>query len=391
MSMRKITEGVHWCGVVDWDRRSFDALIPLPDGTSYNSYLVQGSEKTALLDGVDEAKTAILLETLRDVPRIDYIISHHAEQDHSGALPELMKRFPEATLLASVPGRKFLLDLLDLPADRVVAVKEGETIELGGKTLKFLMTPWVHWPETMSTWLEQDKILFSCDFYGSHLATSELVAREGVRVYRAAKLYYAQIMMPYAKQVAKNIEKVSSLDIKWIAPSHGPIYDKPEIVMNAWKEWNNGAPQNLAVVAYVSMHNSTRKMAERLVDGLMARGVSVRQFDLTSADLGEIAMALVDASTILLGTPAVLNGVHPLAAHAAHVINALNPKAKFAAVFGSYGWGSKVFENPSSLMPGLQVEWLAPVLAKGLPREPEFQALDQLAATIAAKHGNAPA
>ncbi|HOW98610.1 MAG TPA: FprA family A-type flavoprotein, partial [Kiritimatiellia bacterium] len=276
MAMRKITEGVHWCGVVDWDRRVFDVLVPLPDGTSYNSYLVQGAEKTALLDGVDDAKIPLLLETLRDVPRIDYIVSHHAEQDHSGALPALMAWHPEARLLASAMGRKLLIELLDLPADRVVAVKDGETLALGGKTLRFLYTPWVHWPETMSTWLEEDGILFSCDFYGAHLATSELYAKEGVRVYRAAKLYYAQIMMPYAKQVAKSIEKVSGLGIRCIAPSHGPLYDKPAIVMDSWREWVSAPPQNLAVVAYVSMHGSTRRMAERLVDALIARGVSVR-------------------------------------------------------------------------------------------------------------------
>ncbi|MBU1692600.1 MAG: FprA family A-type flavoprotein [Verrucomicrobia bacterium] len=390
MTMRKIVEGVHWCGVVDWDRRMFDALVPLPDGTSYNAYLVQGSEQTALLDGVDDSKTGLLLETLRDVPKIDYIISHHAEQDHSGALPALMQRYPEARLLASVPGRKFLLDLLELPEDRVVAVKDGETLALGGKTLRFLSTPWVHWPETMSTFLEEDGILFSCDFFGSHLATSELYAKEGARVYRAAKLYYAQIMLPYAKQVAKNIEKVAALDIRCIAPSHGPLYDKPSIVMDAWREWTSAPPQNLAVVAYVSMHGSTRRMAEHLVNALIARGVSVRQFDLTSTDLGELAMTLVDASTILLGTPAMLNGVHPLAANAAFVINALHPKAKFAGLFGSYGWGAKPLENPAALFPGLALEFLPPVLSRGLPRAAEFTALDQLAAAVAAKHA-APA
>lgn len=386
MAMRKIADGVHWCGVVDWDRRMFDALVPLPDGTSYNAYLVQGAEKTALLDGVDDAKIDLQLELLRDVPRVDYIVSHHAEQDHSGALPALMKRFPEAQLLASTPGRKFLLELLDLPADRVVAVKDGDTLALGGKTLKFLYTPWVHWPETMSTWLEEDGILFSCDFFGSHLATSELYAKEGVRVYNAAKLYYAQIMMPYAKQVAKNLEKVSALPIRTIAPSHGPLYDKPAIVMDAWREWASAPPKNLAVIAYVSMHGSTRRMAEHLAQALVARGISVRQFELTTADLGEIAMTLVDASTILLGTPAMLNGVHPVAANAAFVINALHPKAKYAGLFGSFGWGSKPLENPAALFPDLAVEALPPVLARGLPRAAELAALDELAAAVAARH-----
>jgi len=385
--MKQIADNVWWCGAIDWDRRIFDALVPLPDGTSYNAYLVQGSEKTALLDGVDDTQLDTLFEHLKDVSKVDYIVSHHAEQDHSGAIPALMEKYPDAKVVASVQGKKFLVDLLDIADDRVVAVKDGETLALGGKTLRFLMTPWVHWPETMSTYLEEDKILFSCDFFGSHLATSELYAKEGVRVYRAAKLYYAQIMMPYAKHVVKNLEKVSALDIAIIAPSHGPIYDKPSIVMDAWKEWSGAEPGNLAVVAYVSMHHSTQKMADHLVNALIKRGVGVRRFDLTTADLGEVAMTLVDASTILLGTPAMLNGPHPLAASAAFTINALKPKAKYVGLFGSYGWGAKALENPQALMPDLQVEWLPPVLSKGLPRSAQFDALDALADTVAAKHG----
>jgi len=386
MNFRKICDGVHWCGAIDWDRRLFDALVPLPDGTSYNAYLVQGTDKTALLDGVDEAKLDILFDNLKDVPKIDYIVSHHAEQDHSGAIPALMERYPEARVIASVPGKKFLIDLLAIPDDRVTAVKDGETLELGGKTLRFLSTPWVHWPETMSSYLVEDRILFSCDFFGSHLATSELYAKEHFRVYRGAKLYYAQIMMPYAKQVAKNLEKVSGLDIRIIAPSHGPLYDKPEIVMEAWRDWVSGAPKNLAVIPYVSMHNSTRIMAERLGNALIRNGVSVLRYDLTTVNLSELAMALVDASTILLGSPAVLNGIHPLATYAASLVNALKPKAKYAGLFGSYGWGSKVFDNPEGLFPNLSIELLPPVLCKGLPREDTLQALDALAATIAEKH-----
>lgn len=384
--MRKIVEGVYQCGVVDWDRRWFDALVPLPEGTSYNSYLVVGAEKTALVDGVDESKTHQLLETLKEVPHVDYIVAQHAEQDHSGALPALMQRYPRAELLCSSLGRKMLQDLLDLPGERIRAVQDGESVPLGGKTLKFLYTPWVHWPETMSTWLEEDSILFSCDFFGSHLATSELYATEADRVNRAAKLYYAQIMMPYSKQVAKNIAKVSALPLRYIAPSHGPIFDRPAVALEAWSNWSSGRTRNLAVVAYVSMHGSTRRMAERLVERLTAEGVGVRQFDLTTVDLGELAMALLDATTLLLGSPAMLNGVHPVAAHAAAVINALRPPARYVGLFGSYGWGAKPLENPAGLFPDLAVEFLSPVVARGLPRAPELEALDRLAVAIAERH-----
>jgi flavorubredoxin len=299
-----------------------------------------------------------------------------------------MQRYPEAQVITSSQGKKYLIDLLDLPEQRLVVVKDGETLALGGKTLRFLMTPWVHWPETMSSYLEEDRILFSCDLFGSHLATSELYAKENFRIYRAAKLYYAQIMMPYAKNVLKNLEKVSALDIAIIAPSHGPLYDKPNIVMEAWQKWAGADPEDLAVVAYVSMHHSTRKMADHLVNALLHRGVGVRRFDLTNSDLGEIAMTLVDASTLLLGSPAFLNGLHPLAASAAFVINALKPKTKLAGFFGSYGWGAKTLENQAAVLPDLGVEWLPPVLSKGLPRSAQFDALDNLADLIASKHHN---
>jgi flavorubredoxin len=389
MSLREIADGVWWCGAVDWDRRMFDALVPTPAGTSYNAYLVRGSEKTALLDTVDETQQSALLDSLRDVPRLDYVVSHHAEQDHSGTIPAVLARYPEARVLATPAGCNLLRDLVDLPADRVQAVKDGETLPLGGKTLRFLATPWVHWPETMVSWLEEDGILFSCDLFGSHLATSDLYAEDRLRVCHEAQRYYAQIMMPYAKFVAKNIEKVGALPLRVIAPSHGPLFRDPEFIVNAWREWASAPPGNAAVVAYVSMHHSTRKMAARLVETLTAQGVRVEQFDLAATDLGLLAMALIHASTLCLGTPAVLNGLHPFAAHAAYVINALKPKLRHAALFGSYGWGPKPLENLAAHLPDLALEILPPALCRGRPRDPDFRALDALAGNIAAKHAGA--
>ncbi len=390
MKPRQIADGVEWCGAVDWDRRLFDALIPLPEGTSYNAYLVRGTEKTALLDGVDATMAHLLFEQLKEVPRLDFIISHHTEQDHSGAIPALLEKYPDAQVLASPQGRQYLLDLLDLPAEKVRAIKDGETLALGGKTLRFLTTPWVHWPDTMCTFLEEDHILFSCDFFGSHLATSELYATDERRAYSAAKLYYAQIMMPYAKTAAKNIEKITPLNPALIAPSHGPLFRHPAFIIEAWKEWTSAPPKNLAVIPYVSMHDSTRKMCEALTAALIARGVQVEVFDLTKTDLGRLAAALLDASTLILGTPAMLGGPHPLAAQAALLANALKPKARFASAFGSYGWGVKALEGIPALLPDLTLEFLAPVFCKGLPREKDFQALETLAETVAARQATPP-
>ncbi len=386
MKARKISQGVYWMGAVDWDRRLFDSLIPLPDGTSYNAYLVQGSEKTALLDTVDPAMADVLLSQLASVPQIDYIVAHHAEQDHSGTIPRVLEMYDGAKVLATPKGKGMLIDLLDVPEDRVIAVQDGEVLSLGDKTLEFIFTPWVHWPETMVTYLQEDRILFSCDFFGSHVATTDLYVTDEARVYEAAKRYYAEIMMPFRKVIQKNLTKIGGREIALIAPSHGPIYNRPSFIIDAYREWISEEPKNIVVLPYISMHGSTGRMVEHLVGALTERGVTVYQFDLAVTDIGKLAMALVDAATIVIGTPTVLVGPHPLVFYATYLANVLRPKLKFASIIGSYSWNSKAVEQIAGLIPNLKVEVLTPVLCKGVPREGDFDALDELAATIAERH-----
>ncbi len=384
MHARKIDEGVYWVGAVDWDRRMFDSLIPLPDGTSYNAYLVKGQEQTALIDAVDPAMKRILLQRLESlgVTSLDYVVANHAEQDHSGTIPDILDKFPMAKVVTSQIGKSMIMDLLDVPYDRIVTVNDGETINLGGKTLQFFSFPWVHWPETMITWIPEQKILMPCDLFGSHLASSELFVTDGHAVLASAKRYYAEIMMPFRKMISSNLKKVTKLGAKIIAPSHGPIHRRPDLILNAYQDWVSGDPKNLVLVPYISMHDSTRMMVEHFVDACSERGVRVQQFDLVDSDIGKLAMALVDASGIVLGSPMVLAGPHPKVAYAAMLANALRPKVKYLSVIGSYGWGGKLVETLQSLVPGLNVEVFTPVLAKGRPGEKEFTALDALADTF---------
>lgn len=386
MKPREIKEGVYWMGAVDWDRRLFDSLVPLPDGTSYNAYLIEGGEKTALLDTVDPAKADELMMQLDGIPRIDFIVSHHAEQDHSGAIPQVLEKYPQAKVVATAKAKPMLMDLLRIPEAAFITVADGETISLGDKTLKFIHTPWVHWPETMVTYVEEDRILFSGDFFGSHIATSDLFVTDQGRVYEAAKRYFAEIMMPFRSVIEKNIEKLKAYDIHMIAPSHGQIYDQPTWIMEAYQDWVMSTPHNLVVLPYVSMHGSTRTMVEYLVSALVDQGVRVELFNLVVTDIGKLAMALVDAATVVVGAPTVLAGPHPLAVYATFLANALRPKVKFLSVIGSYGWGGKTVETLAGMIPNLKVEVLNPVLCKGLPSESDFKALDDLAAAIAHKH-----
>jgi len=386
MKARKIREGVYWMGAVDWDRRLFDSLIPLPDGTSYNAYLIQGSEKTALLDTVDPSMTDVLMFQLGSVPHIDYLVAHHAEQDHSGSIPQVLEKYEDAKVIATPKGKGMLMDHLLIPEEKFITVGDGETLSLGDKTLEFIHTPWVHWPETMVTYLPEERILFTCDFFGSHLATTDLYVIEEWRVYEAAKRYYAEIMMPFRKIIRKNLEKVGGREIELIAPSHGPIYDRPAFILDAYQDWVSEEPKNVVVLPYISMHGSTEKMVEYLVSALAERGVTVYQFNLAVTDIGKLAITLVDAATIVIGTPTVHVGPHPNVVYAAYLANALRPKLRFASIIGSYGWNSKTVEQIAVLIPNLKVEILDPVLCKGFPREDDFRALDDLAATIAAKH-----
>jgi flavorubredoxin len=373
-------------GALDWDRRLFDSLIPLPDGTSYNAYLIEGSEKVALLDTVDPTMTDVLMFQLEKVPQVDYIVAHHAEQDHSGSIPDILEKYKNAQVVATPKGKDMLIDLLSIPEGQVITVDDGETLSLGHKTLEFIHTPWVHWPETMSTYLEEERILFSCDFFGSHLATTDLYVTEEWRVYEAAKRYYAEIMMPFRRVIQKNLDKVEEHEIELIAPSHGPMYDHPRFIIDAYRDWVSEEPKNEVVLPYVSMHGSTQKMVEYLVSALAERDVRVHQFNLAVTDIGKLAIALVDAATIIVGTPTVHVSPHPLVVYALHLANILRPKAKFASVIGSYGWSTRVVEQTAELIPNLKVELLDPVLCEGFPRDKDFEALDRLADAVAARH-----
>jgi len=386
--MRQLKPSVYAVGAIDWDRRLFDELIPLPDGTSYNAYLVKGSEKTTLLDTVDPTKTKVLIDNLIKVgiDRIDYIVAHHAEQDHSGSIPDILMLYPDAKLVTNPKCKGMLIDLLSIGEDRFITIDDGQTLSLGDKMLQFVYTPWVHWPETLGTYLQEDKIFFPCDFFGSHFATSSLFVDDEPVVYEAAKRYYAEIMMPFREPIKKNLEKIKALEIEMIAPSHGPVYDRPEFIINAYKDWVSDQVKNEVVLPYISMHGSTGKMIEYCVDALIERGIAVKQFNLSVTDIGKLAISLVDAATIVLGSPTVLTGVHPKVAYAAILTNALRPKAKFASIIGSYGWGGKMVEQITQLISNLKVEILEPVIAKGYPEDDDFIALEKLADKILAKH-----
>jgi len=390
MTARKIAEDIFAVGVNDFDRRLFDELIPLPEGTSYNSYLIKGSEKTALLDAVDPPKKEELRNNINElgVKKIDYVICHHAEQDHSGAVPDVLEWFPEAKVVTNAKCKAFLIDLLQIPEDRFVVVADGEKLPLGGKTLEFIIAPWVHWPETMLSYLSEDKMLFPCDLFGSHLATTKLYAEEECEVYTSAKRYYAEIMMPFRSAIKGHLDKLAKYEIKMICPSHGPIYKNPKFIIDAYADWVSDNVKAQVVLPYVSMHGSVQKMVEYFTGELERLGMEVKPFNLPKTDIGELAMSLVDASTIVVGASAVLAQAHPQAVYAAYLANALRPKTKYISLIGSFGWGAKLAETITGLITNLKAEILEPVVIKGYPKEGDFARIKELAGVITERNKN---
>jgi len=388
MQEKKIKNNIFYVGAIDKDRKIFDQLIPLPDGTSYNSYIIIGSEKIALIDTVDASMPGVILKNLVDlnISRIDYIISHHGEQDHSGSIPDVLKAYPRAKVVTNAKCKSELMDLLLIPEEKFIVIQDGEEISLGDKTLRFIFAPWVHWPETMLTYLPEDRILFTCDFFGSHYATDSLFLEDIKEIYKPAKRYFAEIMMPFRTSIRKNLEKIKDLDIEIIAPSHGPLHESKNFIINCYNDWASEEGKNVAVVPYISMHGSTDKISEYFINSLIEKGIIVEAFNLAEADIGELAMSLVDASTIVLGTPTVLVGPHPKAVFAAYLVKVLRPKVKFLSLIGSYGWATKAAEQIAEMLVSLNTEILEPVIVKGYPKDSDLLLLDELAEKIRSKH-----
>lgn len=387
MKMVEIKNGVYSLRVNHFNRKLFDALIPLPDGTSYNSYFIKGSKYSILIDTVDPEKKDVFLDYLKDIEKIDFVVSNHAEQDHSGLIPLVLEKYPECMVITNEKCADLLKSHLHIPQTRIKIIKDGEEFNIGNKTLKFIFIPWVHWPETFATYLVEDKILFPCDFFGSHLATDEIYSKPEI-VYEPMKRYYAEIMMPFSLNIKSNIEKLSGYKIDMICPSHGPIHKDVDFAINYYKRWSYGELENKVCMLYVSMHNSTYMMVDRLISKLNDGGVMVDKFNLEEVDSGRIAMSLVDSKTVVIATPVVLNGPHPKAIYASYLFSLLRPRTRYLGIIYSYGWGGKIVEVFKNIVSGLKVELLPEVAIKGMPDEKGYELIDQLGQLIVEKHNN---
>ena len=388
MKFQEIKNGIYYCGLNDCDRRIFDELIPLEHGTSYNSYLVKGSEKTAIIDTMYPPKTKEYLKRLTEnqVGKVDYIIANHGEQDHSGSIPALLEKYPNAMVVTNPKVAENIKSMLHVPEEKIKVIADGEELSLGDKTLKFIFAPGVHWPDTMFTYIKEDNVICTCDFLGAHYTFSDVFAVESEELMKSAKRYYAEIMMPFRMMCKKYTQLIKDMKVDMILPSHGPVHKNPDYILDAYADWTSDEPKNLVVLPYVSMYNSTKEMIDYLAEKLEAKGVKTFKFDIVDDDLGDLAMELVDAATIAMGTSMVLAGPHPMAVNVAYLAAVLRPKAKFATLLGSYGWGGKLFDVIADLLAPLKLDLIEPLQVKGKPTEEDFKKLDIMAESIYEKH-----
>lgn len=385
MSVKQLIPDIYCVGSKDKHRLLFDQLMELSEGTSYNAYLIKGSEKTALIDTVYPPCHQELIDKLNElgVKTLDYIIANHGEQDHTGTLPQLLELFPEAKIVTNKKCMEITMGFLPITADKYLLVEDGAQLSLGNKTLRFMYAPWVHWPDTMFTFLQEDRVLFSTDFFGAHATDYDVFWDEKKDIEPLAKAYYAEIMMPFAKIWEKYLDQVEALNPSIIASCHGPAYKNPSYIIGLYRKWAT-EKQNKAVIVSVSMYGSTEAMTTYLTQKLTDKGIEVKCYDGVHLDTTGLAKDLVDCKGVIVASPTVLTGPHPAVVAPTYLLNALRPTLKYVGLIGSYSWGTAIAQQITALLPVFKNIILPPVLAKGYPKETDFAALDELADKIAA-------
>lgn len=357
----QVTEDVWWVGAIDWNIRDFHGYRT-GRGSTYNAYLVL-ADKITLIDTVKAPFREEMMERIASVVdpgKIEYIVSNHSEMDHSGSLPQMIAAVNPKKVFASVVGAKTLAELFPNPGE-ITPVKDGETFSLGNRTLTFLETRMLHWPDSMFTYLNEEQLLFSQDAFGMHYASLERFADAcdpAVLAYEAAT-YYANILLPYSPQVLKLIEKVKNakLTFKIIAPDHGPIWRKEtDAIIGRYAEWAAQKPEGRAVVVYATMWHSTERMARAISEGLAAGGLRVKVMSMDEVHRSDVMYELLCAGAVAVGSPTLNNHMLPNMADILTYMRGLKPRNMIAAAFGSYGWSGEAVREIEEVLTEMKLE-----------------------------------
>ena len=356
---REICPGVYWTGVKNPDLQVFDELFPTRQGTTYNAYLVKGKEKTALIDTVKEEFSDEYFDILANLvatEKIDLVVVNHTEPDHTGALEELVRRHPDIEIYCSRAADNFLKQLIDIPLNTQV-VAEGDEVDLGGRTLRFILAPNLHWPDTMFTYLPEEEILFSCDAFGAHFCGDGLYDDEVGDFSGEYRFYFDTIMRPFKEKIREAVSKVESLPIRLVCPSHGPLRRQGarEAIDGYARMAAPPADEGLrALTLTLSPHGNTRTMAAAVRRGLEESGVKVVELALYEADEGEIRDELEQADALLMATPTINRDAPPPVWKALSLLSTVTPRGKVGGVFGSYGWSGEAVKLVEDRLAGLK-------------------------------------
>ena len=388
---QEIIPGVSWVGVRHPDLKVFDELFPTRNGTTYNAYLVRGRDQTALIDTVKAPFTEEFLAKLAatgGLEQVDLVVVNHTEPDHSGALLELLKQRPDLPVYCTRAAQNFLGQLINGPFNAQV-VSDGQELDLGGRTLRFLLAPYLHWPDTMFTYLVEDGVLFSCDAFGSHYCASQLFDDEIPDFSMDFHFYFDCIMRPFKDKVREAVAKVDQLELKMICPSHGPIHrHDPKGVVDSYRRWSAPPPAKAkprALLLTLSAHGNTRQMATVIGEELAKLDFQVTELHMYEMRDSDLRDELELADLVLVGSPTINRDAPPQVWHALSLFSLVTPKAKVAAVFGSYGWSGEAVKMIEERLQGLRFKLPVPSLSvRFTPTEENLRACQDFARLAAA-------
>ncbi len=387
----KFNDRVISVGVRHPERRLFDSLVYMPEGTSYNSYIIKGDKYNALVDCSDPDKESEFMSNISnaDIKSIEYIILLHAEQDHSGTIHKVKEQFPNARIVSTEKVKQLMQIHYVLNDEDFTVMKQGEILDLGGVSLNFYPIPFAHWPDNTMIHMMPDNILFSSDLFGAH-NTTFLFANEITKpLYKSARSYYSEIMMPFRKNIAKHVKMVKEINPSIIATAHGPVWYKPQEIIDLYDKWTSDDVRPFVTIPFVSMHNSTKIAVEFFAERLKSNGIEVQTRNLAEEpenlmiQTGELIYDLVDAAGVVFAFPTVLGGPHPAILYAALTANAMSPKTPVTGMICSYAWASKATDTVNALTGSFRNERMDPLMIKGLPGADDFKKLEEYADELA--------
>lgn len=392
MPVHTIGDGIYCIFTQDPELAMFDSLMPTSRGTTYNAYVIKTPTKSVLIDTAEASFSQEFIQCLKSpgIGEIDYLVMLHTEQDHSGIVNDILKRHPSVQLVATKEVAALAETHLHLSPDQFMIMEDGASLDLGEKSLRFMKIPFAHWPDNTMVYEEDSGILFSSDLFGSHYTSDKIFATNSHENKAAARGYFSEIMIPFSSKVVQYVQKVREINPLMIAPSHGPVWSNPSLILHKYEKWTSSRVDKMVVIPYVSMHGSSNAIMERLTWRLARRGLSVLCRDLgqqpekLTIESGQVMYDCVTAAAVIFVGPTVLGGMHPAMAYCATLMNTLRPKVRFLGFVGSYGWATKADEMFGKLTGNMTTaKMIDPMLFKGLPTEEEFLLVDEYADSLA--------